>query len=429
MTAPITFTTTRTVEQRAALRTVIFGDGSTVVDAADATDADLSAALKSLPPERAGAIAEAVGLGVSSLERMRIEAHVRVDFVEKIRELAADRDALRAKLEAAEAKLANYTSTDGEAYQRLQRAWGHLSRMGEPRRTVDFIDEAVGRAVDRVAALERERDDLRERLRESTEPVIVPDLATQVEIDTLKCDLRMAGDRLQAAEVERDGWENAAKEWEANHAEAVEQRDTAIAQRREVERLSVEAVEKAERERDAAKALLNDVRWCKCNQPWLPAVGLYGTTEETRCQACVLREMLADLRATVARLTAEGEIMRPVVEMAVTYQRRAMTPSLFKPEEVLLARAKLFEECHKYGAASRSARQPADASDAIREVVGAAVWWRTQNISVPLDRIQDGALWNLAWKIDKHWDRLDDYIGCRDCSGTGSQLADAGEGE
>ena len=32
------------------------------------------------------------------------------------------------------------------------------------------------------------------------------------------------------------------------------------------------------------------VRWCSCGQPWKPAAGLFGTTEETRCHACVLRD-------------------------------------------------------------------------------------------------------------------------------------------
>lgn len=34
------------------------------------------------------------------------------------------------------------------------------------------------------------------------------------------------------------------------------------------------------------------IRECECGQPWRAAFGLYGTTEETRCQACVLRDML-----------------------------------------------------------------------------------------------------------------------------------------
>ncbi len=38
------------------------------------------------------------------------------------------------------------------------------------------------------------------------------------------------------------------------------------------------------------------LHWCECGQPWIPAAGLYGTTEETRCCACVLRDMVAALR-------------------------------------------------------------------------------------------------------------------------------------
>lgn len=38
------------------------------------------------------------------------------------------------------------------------------------------------------------------------------------------------------------------------------------------------------------------IRWCACGQPWLPAVGLYGTTEETECPACILRRMLVEER-------------------------------------------------------------------------------------------------------------------------------------
>lgn len=36
-------------------------------------------------------------------------------------------------------------------------------------------------------------------------------------------------------------------------------------------------------------------RECECGQPWLPAVGRYGTTEETRCPACVLRDRLVKI--------------------------------------------------------------------------------------------------------------------------------------
>jgi DNA polymerase III epsilon subunit-like protein len=35
---------------------------------------------------------------------------------------------------------------------------------------------------------------------------------------------------------------------------------------------------------------------CKCGQAWLPAAGLFGTTEETTCPACRLRKMNEELR-------------------------------------------------------------------------------------------------------------------------------------
>ena len=34
-----------------------------------------------------------------------------------------------------------------------------------------------------------------------------------------------------------------------------------------------------------------NVRWCACGQPWVPAAGLFGTTEETQCPGCTLRMM------------------------------------------------------------------------------------------------------------------------------------------
>ncbi len=38
---------------------------------------------------------------------------------------------------------------------------------------------------------------------------------------------------------------------------------------------------------------IDTMRECVCGQPWRPAGGLYGTTEETQCQACTLRALLA----------------------------------------------------------------------------------------------------------------------------------------
>lgn len=45
-----------------------------------------------------------------------------------------------------------------------------------------------------------------------------------------------------------------------------------------------------------------ELRVCACGQPWRPAAGLYGTTEETRCHACVLRDLLKRADAEVERL-------------------------------------------------------------------------------------------------------------------------------
>lgn len=46
-------------------------------------------------------------------------------------------------------------------------------------------------------------------------------------------------------------------------------------------------------ERAAPHGWLARLRWCECGQPYLPLAGLYQTTEQTRCQACTLREMMA----------------------------------------------------------------------------------------------------------------------------------------
>jgi hypothetical protein len=39
------------------------------------------------------------------------------------------------------------------------------------------------------------------------------------------------------------------------------------------------------------------IRWCTCGQSWIPAAGLYNTTEEQKCPACVLRSKRAENRA------------------------------------------------------------------------------------------------------------------------------------
>ncbi len=45
---------------------------------------------------------------------------------------------------------------------------------------------------------------------------------------------------------------------------------------------------------DEMRFAMLGVHWCSCGQPWKLALGLYGTTEATRCHACTLREMLHD---------------------------------------------------------------------------------------------------------------------------------------
>lgn len=47
---------------------------------------------------------------------------------------------------------------------------------------------------------------------------------------------------------------------------------------------------------DSDSERLRSIRWCHCGQPWIPAAGLYGTTEETECCACVLRRLLTEER-------------------------------------------------------------------------------------------------------------------------------------
>lgn len=65
---------------------------------------------------------------------------------------------------------------------------------------------------------------------------------------------------------------------------------------------------------------LRRIRWCACGQPWLPAVGLYGTTEETQCPACILRRLLAEERASrpagpgIAKAKSDGGAWLPYTE-------------------------------------------------------------------------------------------------------------------
>jgi hypothetical protein len=66
------------------------------------------------------------------------------------------------------------------------------------------------------------------------------------------------------------------------------------------------------------------VRWCDCGQPWIPATGLYGTTEETECPGCVLRRshtVQVDSDEQVSQLVtelAEAEVRRNVAEQRAT---------------------------------------------------------------------------------------------------------------
>ena len=47
------------------------------------------------------------------------------------------------------------------------------------------------------------------------------------------------------------------------------------------------------------------ISWCDCGQPWLPAAGLFGTTEETQCHGCTLRERLARENVERERLSRD----------------------------------------------------------------------------------------------------------------------------
>ena len=59
---------------------------------------------------------------------------------------------------------------------------------------------------------------------------------------------------------------------------------------------------------------IDTMRECVCGQPWRPAGGLYGTTEETQCQACTLRALLAkatsQLRALLAKATSQRDDLK-----------------------------------------------------------------------------------------------------------------------
>ncbi len=67
--------------------------------------------------------------------------------------------------------------------------------------------------------------------------------------------------------------------------------------------------------------MIQHLRWCACGQPWLPAAGLYGTTEETQCPGCVLRaaserdaeelRRLRALRSAVVEWASDAELLDP----------------------------------------------------------------------------------------------------------------------
>ena len=72
--------------------------------------------------------------------------------------------------------------------------------------------------------------------------------------------------------------------WEAAESELRSQLSAALARASAAESRAEQA------ERELAKR--DAVRWCSCGRPWIPAAGLYGTTEQTECSACVLQRSL-----------------------------------------------------------------------------------------------------------------------------------------
>jgi len=93
------------------------------------------------------------------------------------------------------------------------------------------------------------------------------------------------------------------------------------------------------------------IRWCECSQPWIPAAGLYGTTEETRCQACVLREMLHRDRDKVAALEEKLEARAKAVDAiaaGIHARIEKLTASLGPDPASRLAqrRALMFQRVH-----------------------------------------------------------------------------------
>jgi len=72
----------------------------------------------------------------------------------------------------------------------------------------------------------------------------------------------------------------------------------------------IEGMFNATAKREAAERKLDGVRWCDCGQPWKPAAGLFGTTEENHCPACVLRDMLQKSERKLDESEAELLAMR-----------------------------------------------------------------------------------------------------------------------
>jgi hypothetical protein len=48
---------------------------------------------------------------------------------------------------------------------------------------------------------------------------------------------------------------------------------------------------------ESADPRLARVRWCDCGQPWIPAVGLFGTSDEPSCIACAQKGDFVKLAA------------------------------------------------------------------------------------------------------------------------------------
>lgn len=96
---------------------------------------------------------------------------------------------------------------------------------------------------------------------------------------------------------------------------------------------------------DSEDERLRCIRWCHCGQPWIPAYGLYGTTEETECAACVLRRLLADERERTAR---EATTNKAYAKEMVQREKQAAE----KAKRTAFAAA--LEECEAYSKGAKS---------------------------------------------------------------------------